>query len=266
MYNKNTKLIIECQVCGTMSHSNEFFCSNKTCRTNLSIKDLNAISELKEEYKKEAKAHKNEIKKYISQQKCKECKFSNSHDAQYCKRCGEKLFKEKKVTIRKCEICRSEYDASYDFCPKDGSKIVAEESIVQNIPKQKNGEKIPPQEDELKGIGGWLGYFAFFILVSPIINIVSISISQSIFLFGNFLEIGVMLSCIFLLFNKKKIFIQVWIAFAIFGCIHITFFYFNAANHTSPFLLGHLIRNYVITIIWSCYLLNSKRVKNTLIN
>ena len=256
---------IECQVCGTVNSSNDSNCSNVKCQSSLIIFDAVELKVYKERYSKRLK------EKIIL---CKKCETSNSIDALYCKSCGGKLFEEKKVITRKCDKCGNEYDASFDFCPKDGGKIVKEESIIQDIPKQKNVDNIsykenqvkstPPNEDELKGIDGWLGFFAFFVSISPIVNIAFISQYAASFI--DYLEIGILIYCVVLLFTKKKIFVQVWIAYSIFSCIYITIIYSNADYYTAKLLTNMVIKSYVSTIIWSCYLLSSQRVKNTFIN
>ena len=146
--------------------------------------------------------------------------------------------------------------------------------IIKDIPKQKTVNNISYEEnqinsisnneDKLKGISGWLGVFAFSLIPSIILNI-SIMTIMGIEVIDFLLFVAYLYS-VYLFFMKMKNFIPFFIILNIVNVVCVSIVFHNAGLHLTDVANNILEKLMISTIIWSCYLLTSKRVKNTLVN
>jgi len=192
-------------------------------------------------------------------------------------------------------------DKYKNLYPEDWQAHYAEERIKTNIKKYNKLKK--ESSKELRGFGGWLLLVAFGVVLNPFLIVYYFYLSYKIDEPSALSSIIFMLLMlfsfyiIFLFFTKKRRFVKWYIILLIFSIIIACFNLLNFVMFEGKTLLesieepisntleipledvGRMIydnlkliyiksffRSLLAGIIWTLYLLNSRRVKNTFVN
>jgi hypothetical protein len=176
-----------------------------------------------------------------------------------------------------CTKCGKQTDKGDKFCPVCGEKLtkgqVDDNTKIKNV--EEKGEKVEVQK--LEGVGGWLALFGFGIFAAPIFILFSIfdgpQLYGSLDVFFNIVIISGYVWLDYLMIKKRKIFKKWFLGFYIFLIIlnglialgaNIDSYRYSKAEwleiNSAPFI------TLLYAVVWSLYLWNSKRVKNTFVN
>jgi hypothetical protein len=137
--------------------------------------------------------------------------------------------------------------------------------------------------DPISSIGGWLLIVLLGLILSAI-SIFILLIQKLVVIFSSHARTGVYISAIlligycafisitiFMILKRRKIAIKTFIVSAIIGAIFLIWYYIVSQLIYDPDYMKQLtnnilfvIVNIAITIVIGCYLIKSKRVKNTL--
>jgi hypothetical protein len=193
--------------------------------------------------------------------KCKFCAEEIQEDAQKCKHCGEWLDTEKN-----------------NERPEAKRKIdgLAGGSINKDEEKKTTKEEPLNDNNELKGIGGWLAFLGFGLFAAPIFMIFSLLANlgeyEGLDVLINLLIISSYAWLNYLLVKNKKVFIKWFIAVGIFQIVLYTVIAVGASSQKYLYTEEELqdinvaaARTFFYLLVWSIYLYRSKRVKNTFV-
>jgi len=188
----------------------------------------------------------------------------------YCSECGKKVSKNAKF----CNHCGQKVD---DNKMQEVAQQETSQVATNFTTSEKNKKGVNQNKQKLEGFSGWLALFGLGILVTPISIFFSTIIeSQSYDSWGIFLNILIIMGYIwlnYLMIKKKKIFKKWFIRIGISQIILVGLItlvinsesYFHSQAELYEINL-EFFRLLFYVVIWSLYLCNSKRVKNTFIN
>ncbi len=176
--------------------------------------------------------------------------------------------------MKKCEYCAEKVQEDAKKCKHCGEWLQKDEEH----PKVKQAEDHSSKESQkLEGFSGWLGLFGLGIFLTPIFILFSmLSEPLAYDAFSVLVNIIIILGHIwlsYLMVKRRKVlkkwFLGIGIArIVLFGLIAI-----GANSYSSLFSQSELsdinasaVRILIYVTVWSLYLWNSKRAKNTFIN
>lgn len=149
-----------------------------------------------------------------------------------------------------------------DYCGKQVNKI--------NL---KDHEEKCPKNLHTKGLGGWFILVQILFIVSALISIYYtltflMLVEGDILMFGVFLLFGsitfLLIYSLILMYKKKKEFpkLAIFTLWSVFG-VGVIIFFMNFENIEKTIV--EILKSSISPILFTAYLMNSKRVKNTFV-
>lgn len=175
--------------------------------------------------------------------------------------------------MKKCEYCAEEVQDDARKCKHCGEWL--EKNEKQTKIKQA-GSQLKKESQKLEGFSGWLALFGLGIFANPIIIVFSIISESGVYddlgIFLNFLIIIAYIWLNYLMVKRRKVFKNWFLGIGI-AQIILNGLVAIGANSDNSFSQSELsdanalaVRTLFYVVIWSLYLWNSKRAKNTFIN
>ncbi|MDD3679197.1 MAG: DUF2569 family protein [Patescibacteria group bacterium] len=165
--------------------------------------------------------------------------------------------------MKKCDYCSKEIQEGEEKCKHCG-----------NLVKEENKEDKTKKKE---GFSGWLALFGLGVFATPIIILLQIIVEpeayDSVGMFLNILIVIAYAWLAYLMVKRRKIFKKWFLGVGIFQILLTSLIALVANSDTSAFSESELsdintsvIQTIIYVTIWSLYLWNSKRAKNTFIN
>ena len=184
----------------------------------------------------------------------------------FCSKCGKKI----KDNINYCSFCGVKISST----DRDNTQL---NSNKNNNQENRTKQAVNHNKQKLEGFGGWLTLFGLGIFVSPIFIFFSLITDfksyQGLDIFFNILIIISYIWLNYLMIKRKKVFKKWFFGIGTSQVILDTFIVLGANSQNylyTPEELSNIntsaFRTLFYVIVWSLYLWNSERAKNTFIN
>lgn len=172
-----------------------------------------------------------------------------------------------------CKKCGTKNDDSYKFCPKCGEKYYLNNQVDENNQAATKNKS----EQKIEGFSGWLALFGLGVFVTPIVIFFQIIVEPQSYdgldIFFNVLIILFYIWLNYLMIKRKKVFKEWFVGISILQIVLVGLIALVANSESSLYSQSELsdintsfFRTIFYVLVWSLYLWNSKRVKNTFIN
>ena len=150
------------------------------------------------------------------------------------------------------------------------SDILEETEDLFRVQKLKNNLKTKSEIKELKGIGGWLSFYTFFLFIGGIglllKSLIDFTSNFSIFIIEMFM-LYVTVLLLYLLWKGKKLFRTLnIIIFSLYTIGSVGFLIVGLVGGFSTNAWVVIVLLFVHNVLWLSYFIKSKRVKTLCVN